>query len=79
MVNTELYEAAVARSGKRKDYLAKQAGCSVQSLRLKVTNKYDFTVSEVEALCRELNITKLTDKENIFFARNVDKTSTSNQ
>ena len=73
MVDTALYEQAVIRSGKRKDYLAKKAGCTVQSLRLKATNKYDFTSSEIESLCIELNITKLTEKEAIFFAKRVDK------
>lgn len=76
MVNTELLEAAIRDSGKRKNYLAEKIGCSIQSFRMKCTNKYDFKSSDINILCAELGITKLTDKERIFFAKDVDKSST---
>ena len=72
MVNTQLLENAITASGKKKGYLANRLKCSIQSFRLKATNKYDFTTTEIETLCHELQITKLTDKERIFFARKVD-------
>lgn len=69
MVDTQLLEEWIEKSGKRKSYLAEKVGCSIQSLRLKVTNKYDFRSSEVDTLCTELGITRLTDKEKIFFKK----------
>lgn len=69
MVDTQLLEEWIEKSGKRKSYLAEQIGCSIQSLRLKATNRYEFRSSEVDTLCAELGITRLTDKEKIFFKK----------
>ena len=69
MVDTQYLESIISESGKKKSYLASKIGCSIQSLRLKITNKYDFTSSEVDGLCSELGITKLTEKEKIFFKK----------
>lgn len=77
MVNTALLEDAIRASGKRKQYLADKIGCTVQSFRARCVNKYDFKSSDIDILCQELGITRLTDKERIFFARNVDNQSTS--
>lgn len=67
MVDTQLLESLIASSGKKKSYLADQLGISIQSLKLKIDNKSDFKTNEVAVLCRELDITRLTDKEKIFF------------
>ena len=77
MVNTELLERAIRNSGKRKTYLAEKIGCTIQSFRMRCTNKYDFKSSDIDILCNELGISKLTDKERIFFAKNVERTSTT--
>ena len=79
MVNTALLEDAIRASGKRKQYLADKIGCTIQSFRMRCVNRYDFKSSDVDILCRELGITRLTDKERIFFAREVDKTSTDKE
>ena len=79
MVNTELLERAIRDSGKRKTYLAEKIGCTIQSFRMRCTNKYDFKSSAIDILCNELGISKLTDKERIFFAKNVDRTSTTKE
>lgn len=76
MVNTELLEDAIRRSGKRKQYLADKIGCTIQSFRMRCTNRYDFKSTDIDVLCAELGITKLTEKERIFFAKNVDNLST---
>ena len=73
MVDTQLLEEAISASGKKKAYLANAIGCTIQSFRMRCINKYEFKSSEVSTLCDELGITKLTDKERIFFAKNVDK------
>jgi len=69
LVDTQLLEDWIEKSGKRKSYLAEKVGCSIQALRMKVTNKSDFRSSEVDTLCTELGITRLTDKEKIFFKK----------
>ncbi len=77
MVDTQLLEKAISDSGKTKTHLAKAIGCTIQSFRQRCTNRYEFRSNEVAILCNELSITKLSDKEKIFFAKNVDKYSTS--
>lgn len=77
MVNTELLEEAIRASGKRKQYLADKIGCTIQSFRMRCTNRYDFKSTDIDVLCQELGISRLTDKERIFFAKNVDKMPTN--
>lgn len=67
MVDTQRLEEIIASKGVKKTYLASQMGISVQSLRLKLNNRYDMTLSEVNKMCKELGITSLREKEKIFF------------
>lgn len=67
VVDTQMLEGIISASGKKKSYLASKLGISVQSLKLKIDNKFDFKTTEVSILCQELDITRLTDKEKIFF------------
>ena len=76
MINTQYLEEKIAASGKTKTHLASKMGMSLQAFRLKSTNKFDFTTTQVEILCDELGITKLSEKERIFFAKKVDTSST---
>lgn len=69
MIDTKELETRIAATGKTKSYLAKKMGITIQTLRLKMKNQSDFTTTQVDVLCNELNITKLTDKEKIFFAK----------
>lgn len=69
MVDTQYLEKIIADSGKKKSYLASRIGCSIQAFRLKCQNKYDFTLSQADILCEELGITKLSEKEKIFFKK----------
>ena len=77
MVDTQLLEKAISDSGKTKTHLAKAIGCTIQSFRQRCTNRYEFRSNEVIILCNELGISRLTDKEKIFFAKNVDNNSTN--
>ena len=77
MIDTRLLEERIAASGKSLKHLAKACGITTKTLWLKRAGKAPFNTDEVQALCTELGITKLTDKERIFFATNVDKYSTS--
>lgn len=71
MVNTELLEDIISRSGKKKEYLAEKLRLSRQGFYLKCKGINDFTATEVYILCGELGIENLADKERIFFSRDV--------
>jgi len=68
MVNTEVLNKRIADSGLKRNYIADQLGISRYAFYLKTNGRNDFTTSEVKALCNVLGITKLTEKEDIFFA-----------
>ena len=68
MVNTLYLDEKITASGKKKTYLADKIGCSRQYFNKKCKNKAPFTTDEVKVLCNELNINKLTEREQIFFA-----------
>ena len=67
MTDIQYLEKLIVESGKKKSYLAEKIGCSRQYFRMKCNNEAPFTVVEVNILCEELNITKLSEKEKIFF------------
>lgn len=67
MADTQYLEKLIKASGKKKTYLADKIGCSRQYLRMKINNEADFTVNEANILCSELGVTKLSDKEKIFY------------
>lgn len=77
MVNTALLNNKIYESGKTKTHLAKKAGISLTTLRNKINNEYPFNSDEMEVLCDELDIKRLTEKESIFFAHSVDIKSTN--
>ena len=72
MVDTLLLDERIEASGKTKTHLSKKLGITLQAFRLKRTNVHPFTTDEVSELCDELHIKKLSDKERIFFAKNVE-------
>ena len=76
MVDTQLLDERISASGKKKSYLADQLGITVQTLRRKLKNEFSFTTDEVTGLCDELNITDMSEMQQLFFKRNVEKTST---
>ena len=71
MVNTELLKEKIKASGLKIEYIAEQLGVSRQSFYNKANNRVEFTSSEVVTVCNILSITKLTEKETIFFAKEV--------
>ncbi len=56
----------VIKSGYRKQYIADQLKLSYQGLAYKLKGKHDFTISEVNAISRVLNL-KEKEKVSIFF------------
>lgn len=65
MIDTQYLEKIILESGIKKTYLAEKLGISIQTLRLKIIGKSEFTMREVNILCQELGI-KLWLKEKIF-------------
>ena len=68
VTNTELFEKKVRECGKKKGFLAQQCGLSRAGFRNCVTNKAEWTASQIDILCKELSITSLREKDAIFFA-----------
>jgi hypothetical protein len=69
MTNTELLEMWIKQSGKKKNYLAGKVGLSYAGFRNCVINKAEFTATQISILCAELGITRLSDKEAVFYAK----------
>lgn len=76
MTDTERLLKAIEQSGLRKGFIASKLGLTTYGFQKKVENKSQFKAEEIKILCELLNITSLKEKERIFFAENVDKTST---
>lgn len=72
MTNTALLNEYIERSGLRSGFICEKLGISRASFSLKRNNKIRFNVEEISILCKLLGITKLTDKEAIFFAGDVE-------
>lgn len=72
MINTPYLEEVIEKSGKKRSFLADKCGCSIQAFRMKVKGEYEFTTSQVDALCSELGITSMAEMQKIFFAKKVD-------
>lgn len=71
MVDTAMLQEYMDKSGKKKQFLAEKLGLSRAGFRNKCIGATDFTSREISVLCEELGVTRLTDKERIFFAPDV--------
>ena len=69
MTNTKLLEEKIKAAGVKKAHLAKLCGMTPTTFGKYVAGKREFTSSHIAILCEALNITKLTEKEAIFFAK----------
>lgn len=68
MTNSEKLDKAIQDSGLRRAYILEQLGIkSYATLRAKIGNESEFTVSEINKLCEILNLSK-SQREAIFFA-----------
>nr|DAI90277.1 MAG TPA: Regulatory protein [Caudoviricetes sp.] len=67
MTDTMKLEMIIKDSGLKKGYIAKTMSLSRQTLDNKIKNRSAFTSIEINALCKILNITKMEEKEEIFF------------
>lgn len=76
VTNSELLKDRIEKSGLRYDFIAEQLTMSVYWFKKKVNNEKNFHAWEIQLLCKLLNITSLREKDRIFFAENVEKSST---
>lgn len=73
MTDTRKLNAYITMSGLSRLEVANHIGLSLNSLWKKINNKVEFKASEIYKLC---SLLKITDKDSIFFAENVDFKST---
>lgn len=68
MVNTTLLKEKVKASGYRPGWIAEQLGITRSAWSYKVNGQRNFTIEEVEALCKLLKINSLKEQKAIFFS-----------
>ena len=76
MTDTGLLKVKIEESGYKLQFIAERCNLSYQGFMNKVNNKTDFTAPEIKIL-RDLLKMSPTEMEVIFFAVDVDKTSTN--
>lgn len=73
MVDTEKLNKKIEEKGLKKSFIAKKMGLSRYGLYKKLDNSSEFTATEIMIFCDILNIKKLSEKEKLFFVKNVEK------
>ena len=76
MTDTILLQRKIEKSGLKIGFIAQQLDTSYGWLNKKINNDVAFKAHEIQTLCALLNIVDLAEKEAIFFAQNVEKSST---
>lgn len=72
MTNIELLAEKINQSGLKRIHIAKQLNITRACLYRKLKGLSEFSVREVSALCELLGIRDVQEKEQIFFAKEVD-------
>ena len=75
MTDSTLLRNKLTESGYKLGFIAEQCGLTYQGFKYKVDGKHDFTAPEIYKL-RDLLRLSPDEVEAIFFANDVDKTST---
>ena len=68
MTNTSMLKEKIKESGYKLEYLARKVGITRQCFSDKVNGNSSFNQYQIKILCDLLDITDLSEKENIFFA-----------
>ena len=76
MTNTALLKKKIQDRGVKIGFLVEKLNTSYHWLNQKIENKKDFKAWEIIVMCEALEITSLEEREQIFFAKNVEKSST---
>ena len=66
-VNYNLLNQEIERSGKKLKALARDLDLSYSGLRRKLDGIYEFNRTEIETLCRVLNLNTPEDRDKVFF------------
>lgn len=69
MTNWELLDKKIEESGLRRAFIYEKLGITRSAWAHKRSGKSDFTAAQIQTLCETLHITRLSEKEQIFFAR----------
>ena len=69
MTNWELLERKINESGLRRAFIYEKVGISRSGWNHKKKTKGNFSTTQITALCDVLRIKKLSEKEEIFFAK----------
>ena len=69
MTDTEKLRNIIKEKGLKLKYVANYLGLSEYGFALKIGNKKEFKAGEITMWCELLGITKLSDKEAIFFKK----------
>lgn len=67
MTNTELLRKKIDESGYKIYFIAEKLGITPQGLYLKLNNTNQFKATEIQILCKILNITDSDEMKEIFF------------
>lgn len=76
MTNKDLLKDKIKERGLKLGFIVEKLGTSYAWFNKKLEGKKDFNAAEIQKLCEILGITDLEEKERIFFAKNVEKSST---
>ena len=75
MTNTDLLIDKIKEKGLKIGFIVEKLNTSYGWFNKKLNNEKDFTAREMQILCDILGIS-LEEKDRIFFAKNVEKSST---
>lgn len=73
MTDVELLKQKIEESGYKIYFIAEKLGLTPQGLYLKLNNTNQFKASEIQKLCRILDITDPNEMKAIFFVEEVAK------
>ncbi len=76
MTNSKLLKKKIEESGLKIGFIVEKLGTSYAWFNKKLNNEKCFNAAEMQTLCEILNITDLEEKDRIFFAKDVEKSST---
>lgn len=77
MTDTKKLKEKIEERGLKLGFIAEKLGISYHWLKKKVDGEVSFKAYEIQIMCDLLSIDDLQEKEAIFFAPDVEKTSTS--
>lgn len=76
MTDSALLKKKIGDKGLKIGFIIEKLGTSYGWFNKKLNNEKSFTAKEMQILCEILGITDLAEKDRIFFAKNVEKSST---